>query len=145
MVPFVVLVVTRCKLSFPGVTDTKSFQLVLHMRDILARPFFRMCLVFNRRILSRHAKRIPPKRLKNVIATHPFHPREHIADHVVPDMSDVSVSRRIRKHHQAVIFWLVRVFANFERTPFGPPLLPFSFDRLGIIVAHRYQIRNRSL
>jgi hypothetical protein len=74
--------------------------------------------------------------MEHVKAAHALHARDDVADHVVADVSDVGVARRVCEHLEAVELRLLRVFANLKGAAILPPSLPLLFDCLGFIVGH---------
>jgi hypothetical protein len=136
LVPLVVVGQAGRDLALPGVADAQALQLPFHVGDVLDRPRLGMRSIFDRRVLRRQAERVPPERVQHVEAAHPLHPRDDIADRVIPDVSHVRVSRGVREHLEAVELGLVRILADFERTRGAPAFLPLGFDCLGFVLRH---------
>ncbi|GIT67844.1 MAG: hypothetical protein Ct9H300mP25_13160 [Acidobacteriota bacterium] len=136
LIPLVIRTVACRELTFPGITNPEALQLIFHMCDVVARPGFRMNVVLNRRILSGHTERVPTEWMQHVIAMHTLHPRNHVANHVIADMPNMSVARRIGKHHEAIKFWPRQILRDLKGTTVCPSLLPLFLDILGVIVAH---------
>ena len=68
-----------------------------------------MRALFDRGIFRRHAERIPPHRMQDIISLRHFETGDHIAHGVIAHMSHVNASRRIGKHFQHIIFWFAAV------------------------------------
>ena len=92
-----------------------------------------MDAVLDRRILSRHAERVPTHRVEDIISLHPPVPGDDVADRIVPHMTHVDPSGRIRKHLQAVIFFLPAGGPRPERVLLLPVLLPPGLYFFGVI------------
>ena len=136
LVPLVIRAITRRKLTFPSVTNPETLQLIFHMCDVVARPGFRMNVVLNRGVLCGHTERVPTEWMQHVIPMHTLHPRNHVANHVVSDMANMSMPRGVGKHHETIKFWPRQILGDLKGTTVCPPLLPFCLDFLGVIVAH---------
>ena len=136
LVPPVVLRVAGRDLALPGVADAEPLQLVLHVRDVLARPGLGVRPVLDRGVLGGHAEGVPTERMEHVVTAHPLHARHDVADHVVAHVSDVRVARRVGEHHEAVELRPVRVRGHLEGAALPPAPLPFLLYRLGVVVAH---------
>ena len=100
--------------------------------------------MLNCRVLCWKPKRVPSERMQNVEPLHTLHPCDHISDHVISDVTDMSVTRGVRKHHKAIEFGTLRIFRDFESTSLLPLLLPLSLDGLWFVVAHG-QIQKKQL
>ena len=136
LVPVVVGRQAGGDLALPGVADADALQLPLHVRDVLERPFLGMRAVLDRGILGRQAERVPAERMQHVEAEHPLHARDDVANHVVADVPDVGVPRRVGKHLEAVVLRPGGVLRHFERAGIGPAFLPLLLYRLGLVIGH---------
>jgi len=136
LVPPVVLRVAGRDLALPGVADPEPLQLVLHVRDVLARPGLGVRPVLDRGVLGGHAEGVPTERMEHVVTAHPLHARHDVADHVVAHVSDVGVAGRVGEHHEAVELRPVGVRGHLEGAALPPAPLPFLLYRLGVVVAH---------
>ena len=102
LVPAVVLGQAGRDLALPGVADAEALELPLHVGDVLERPGLGMRAVLDRGVLGRQAERVPAERMQDVEAAHALHARDDVADHVVADVADVRVPRRVGEHLEAV-------------------------------------------
>jgi hypothetical protein len=93
-------------------------------------------LVLNGGILGWKTKGVPAERMDYVVALHSFHPSHHVANHVVTDVPDVRMTRRIGKHHQAIKLWLRGICFYLKRPAFSPTLLPLLLNCLRGILGH---------
>lgn len=89
--------------------------------------------MFDGRILRWQSKRVPPHRVKDVIASHPEVPGDHISDGVVSKVSHMDSARGIRIHLKAVVLWLPGILRDPESVPLLPDPLPLGFYRLKIV------------
>ena len=85
-------------------------------------------------IFGRKTKGIPAHRMKHVITVHYFKTRHYIADGIIADMPHMQISRRIRKHFQAIIFRFRRILAHPINSFFFPIILPFFLNGRKIIL-----------
>ena len=115
LVPAVVLGQAGGDLAFPGVADPDALELPFHVGDVLERPLLGMGAVLDRGVLRRQAKCVPAERVQHVEATHPFHARDNVADHVIADVADVRVPRRVREHFEAVELRPGGIFGDLKR------------------------------
>ncbi len=136
LVPLVVVRQARGELALPGVADAQALELALHVGDVRQRGRPRMDAVLDGRVLGRQAEGVPAERVQHVEAAHPLRARHHVADHVVADVADVGVPRRVGEHLEAVELGLRRVFGHLERAAVPPPLLPLLLDGLRVVLAH---------
>src|SRR4029453_17858471 len=104
------------------------------------RPLLRMRACLDRGVLGGQTEPVPSKRVKYVEAAHPLHAGDDVADHVVADVADVSVPRRVGEHLQAVELRPGEVFSGLE-SPLAPPaVLPLLLDDLGLVISHDLKI-----
>ena len=136
LVPAVVVALAGSELALPGVADPEPLELALHVGDVVERPALGVGAVLDGRVLGRHAERVPAERMQHVVPLHPPGPGDHVADHVVADVTDVRVAGRVGEHHEAVELGAVGILGHLERAGGPPPLLPLPLDSLGIVVAH---------
>ena len=87
--PAVVFRMAGRHLAVPVVGKAQFLLLPPHVGDIAPGPFGWVNLVLDRRILRRHAERIPAHRMQHVVAAHFLEPRHDVADRIVADMSHV--------------------------------------------------------
>ena len=59
--------------------------------------------------------------------------RDDIIDREDAHMAHMQLSAWIRKHRQAIVFFLVGIFANFETSGLVPEFLSGQFNRFGIV------------
>ena len=59
LIPLVIRPIARRELTFPGITNPETLQLIFHVRDVVSRPRFRVGIVLNRGVLCRHTESIP--------------------------------------------------------------------------------------
>ena len=101
---------------------------------------FGMGAVLDRGVLGRQAEGVPAERMQHVEAAHPLHARDDVADHVVADVADVRVPRRVGEHLEAVELRLGRVLGDLEGRARPPAVLPLLLDCLGLVVGHDLEI-----
>ena len=66
LVPLVIFRFAGGDFAIPVVTESETLDLLGHGLDIGVGPFVRVRLVLDRRVLRRHAERIPPDRMQHV-------------------------------------------------------------------------------
>src|SRR5262249_9214634 len=75
--------------------------------------------------------------------------RDDLAEHVVPDMTDVELARRVGEHLEDVglppELLAGRRVVYVERAAFGPDALPLRLDCLWVIALHRTLQKRKSL
>ena len=104
-------------------------QLLAHRPDIGPGPFARMDLALHRRILGRHAERVPAHRVEHFVALHPPVAGDDVAHRVIADMAHVDAPRGIGEHLEHVGLGLVA--ARCRRGSSAPrPTAPASGGRL---------------
>ena len=140
LVPAVVGGLARGELALPGVADAEPLQLPLHVGDVVERPGFGVRPVLDGGVLGGQAEGVPAERVQDVEPPHPLHARDDVADHVVADVSDVGVPRRIGEHDEAVVLGAPRLFGHLEGALVGPAPPPLLFDGLRIVVGHGGQL-----
>ncbi len=136
LVPAVVIRQARGDLALPRVADAQTLELPFHVGDVFERPGLGMRLVLDSRVLGGQPEGVPTERVQDVEAAHALHARDDVADHVVADVSDVGVPRRVREHLEAVELRLVGILSDLEGAAVAPPLLPLLLDCLGFVVRH---------
>ena len=129
--------------KFPAPVNRQPHRLELsaHGVDILVSPGGGMHLPFHRRILGRHAERVPAHRMQDIEAARAFVARHDIAHRVIADMSHMDPPRRIGKHLKHIIFrpacGIGRVLLAGQKCIRGVPFrLPFRFNLFGVIAGH---------
>ncbi len=140
LVPVVVLREAGRDLAVPRIADPEPLELPLHVGDVFEGPGLRMRPVLDGGVLGRQAKGVPPERVEDVEPAHAFHTRDDVADHVIADVPDVRVPRRIGKHLEAVEFRLRRILRYLERSSGRPAFLPLALDGLGLVIGHDLSI-----
>src|SRR5262245_49220296 len=93
-----------------------------------------MDATLNRRVFGGEAEGVPAERMEHVVAAHPLHPREHVADAVIPYVSHVSVSRWIREHLETIELRLGGIRFDLKGARCGPSLLPLLVEVLRSII-----------
>ena len=87
---------------------------------------FGMNVVFNSVIFRGESERVPSHGIKDVITLHSSFSRHNIKRRIGPWMAYMqSLSRRIGKFNQCVIFWFGVVFRGLKRLFIVPDFLPF--------------------
>ena len=114
-------------LSIPVIRKTKLFKLQAHFFYIIPGPDIRMYSVLYSCVFGRKAKRVPSHGMQDVISVHLFKPCHHVSYRVISYMPHMELSRRIREHLEAVIFFLGLIFFGVEAVVFLPIFLPFLF------------------
>ena len=134
--PPVVVGLAGGDLAVPVVEDPRHLQLALALRDVFDRPCPRVqSAALHRRVLGRQSKRVPAKRMQHLEALHALHAREHVAHHVVAQMTDRQVARRIGVHHEVVELRLRRAVGRLHDPALDPDLLPLGLDLLRYVRA----------
>ena len=78
-------------------------------------------------VLSGKSKGIESHGMKDVIAVHLLESGHHVSDGIVPDVTHVEFSRRIREHLEAIEFFAFGIVGGLKDFFFFPDLLPFLF------------------
>ncbi len=89
LVPLVVFWKTCVHLSRPVITETQSFQLPFHVRNIIQSPFLGMYPLSNGRIFCGHTQGIPADGMNNVKSFHGHVAGNHISDRIIPYLPHV--------------------------------------------------------
>ena len=79
-------------------------QLRAHRFDVGVGPFRRMGVVLHRGVFRRHAERVPPHRMQDVVAARAPESGDDVAHRIVAHMAHMDAPRRIGKHLEHVIF-----------------------------------------
>ena len=146
LVPLVVTFIAGGKLAAPVNCQTQGLHLLLHVRNVAARPFSRRHTVFQRRVFSRQAKRIPAHRHQHVVALHPQAARQHVVDRVVAHMAHVQLAAGVGQHRASVelAFGLVADFAHAIRIGGIPGSLRLRFNGGGVVAGGGGSCERRS-
>ena len=112
------------ELPRPVERETDALELLAHCPDVCPGPFAGMDLALYRRILRRHAERVPPHRVKHLHALHAPIAGEHVAHGVIADVAHVNAPRWIGEHLQHIGLGLVAVAVGAEGLRLVPPRLP---------------------
>ncbi len=136
LIPCVVIGIARGELTFPRVADAQPLQLTFHVRDVPARRDLRVQAVLDGGVFRGQTEGVPAERVQHVEAAHPLHARHDIADRVVSDVPEMSVTGGVRKHVQAIELRSGRIDGHFERAGGGPTLLPLPVEVLRMVVGH---------
>ena len=139
LVPPVVVGVARGQLALPGIADAEPLELPLHVGDVVAGPGLGVRPVLDGGVLGGKAEGVPTERMQDVEPPHPLHAGDDVPDHVVADVSDVGVPRRIGEHDEAVVLGAPRLLGHLEGALVGPAPLPLLLDGLRIVVGHGVQ------
>ena len=68
----------------------------------------------DRRVLGRHAERVPAHWLQHVFAPHALIPRDDVVDREYTHVTHVQLAAWIREHGQAIELFLAAVLENLE-------------------------------
>ena len=96
--PTVVFRFTGGQFTVPVVTEAKAVKLVFHVGDVFIGPLAWSGIVFDCRVFSGKAKRIPTHRLHHVFALHALIARYHITNGVVAYVAHVQATRWVWEH-----------------------------------------------
>ncbi len=96
LVPAVVVRVAGGDLARPVDRKAHRLHLLLHVRDVLARPLRRRLAVLDRRVLRGQSERVPTHRHQHVLPAHAQMPVHDVVDRVVAHVAHVQLARRIR-------------------------------------------------
>ena len=132
--PPVVVLFVRADLSVPVVGESQLSQLLLHFRDVGARPDGGMGLILDRRVLRGKSEGVESDGMQHVIAVHVQVPGQHVGDGVIAHVTHMELARGIREHLQTVELLLVRIFRYVKYVFVLPDFLPSGFDLLEIIL-----------
>ena len=127
-------------LARPIERQTHRLELRPHRSDIGVGPFGGMGGVLHRRVLGRHAERVPAHRVQHVEAPRALVARHHVAHRVVADMAHMDAPGRVREHLEHVIFWPRIVVAGGEDGRVGPCLLPFLFGFADVVAFRPHDV-----
>ena len=116
LLPAVVLRATGGNLAAPVIGVAHALELRPHVINILVGPLCGRDPALDSGIFGRHAKGIPAHRLQNMLTLHTLVAGNNVADRKYPNVPHVQLAAGVRKHRQAVKFFLVRIFADFETT-----------------------------
>ncbi len=133
--PAVVIAVAGRLFAIPVDGQSETVELAAHLFDVSVRPFAGVDIPFDRCVLCRKAEGIPSHRMKNGMAAHPLHPRDHIRDHVVAHVTHVQSSRGIREHRQRVENRSCRILWGSVRPKVTPTRLPALLQFGGLVAA----------
>ncbi len=101
-------------------------ELVFEMLHVVFGDNFRMNMVFDSVIFRGEPERVPSHGIKDIISLHSSFSRHNIKRRVGPWMAYVqSLSRRIGKFHQCVIFRFGVIVRGLKRLFLVPDSLPF--------------------
>ena len=112
----------------PVVAEAHAFELLFHVIDIFVGPLSGMNFMLDGGVFRGQAESVPAHWMQNVETLHAFITGNNIADGVITDMADMNFTGRIRKHLQQIVFFLLRIFSNFEGIFIFPFFLPFLFN-----------------
>ena len=132
--PTVVFRATGCQFALPVITKPQQFELVAHIVNILIGPFRGRDIVLDGRILRWHSERIPAHRLQYILTQHALIARHHITNGVIAHMAHVQLSTGIGKHRQAIVFFLIRLFADDKGFMLIPEFLSGAFTGFGVVI-----------
>ena len=133
LLPAVVVGLAGGEFARPVDRKPETPQLRLHVFDVGVGPPGRGDVILDRRILCRHAERVPAHRLQHVAPAHAMVAGQYVADGVVAHVPHVQLSRRVGKHAEAVILGLAGVFGDAESLRTVPVLLCCDFDLGGTV------------
>ncbi len=120
------------ELAAPVDGEADPLQLLAHRRDIGAGPFAGMDVALHRRILGRHAERVPAHRVEHFMALHPPVAGDDVAHGVIADVAHVDAPRRIGEHLQDVGLGLGAAAVGAEAGRFLPARLPAAVGGAGV-------------
>ena len=110
----------------------EPLQLPLHVGDVFERPGLGVRAVLDRGVLGGQAERVPAERMQDVEAAHALHAGDDVTDHVVADVSDVGVARRVGEHLEAVELRLLGILGDLEGAVVAPLRPATSFRLSGV-------------
>ena len=93
--------------------------------------------MFDGRVLSRQAERVPTHGMQHVEAAHLGVAGDDVADRVIAHMPHVDVARRVREHLEHVLLGLGMIFRDLVQVGIFPSLLPTRFDLVRVVLFHR--------
>ena len=93
-------------------------------------------LTFDRGVFRRQTEGVPSHRVQHVEALRRLVACDHVSERVIPDVSHMDASRRIREHLQHVILLLAGVDIDLEAAGVRPRGLPSCFAFLHVISRH---------
>src|SRR5690606_26099271 len=99
-----------------------------------------MDALFHRRVLRRHAERIPAHRVQHFVPGHPLVAGQHVAHRIVAHVADVDAPRWIGEHLEDVALRLIAGAVRFEAARFVPCTLPspVGVRRIETLLGHGY-------
>ena len=130
---FVVIGIAGRDLARPVQRQSHRLQLRLHLRDVLVGPGLGMDLALHRRVLRRHAERVPAHRVQHREAARAFVARHHVAHRVVAHVPHMDAPRRVGEHLQHVVFRARVVVLRGEDGLIVPGLLPARLGVAGVV------------
>ena len=86
------------------------------------------CIFFHGGVFCRHPKCVPAHRVQNVETARTFIPRDYIAHRIIPHMSHVNATRRIREHFQDIVFRATGIVVSGKTLSIFPRCLPEAFS-----------------
>ena len=101
--------------------------------------------MLNSRVFCRQAKCIPSHRRQHIKTFHNFIPGYHVSNNIISAVANMKGSRRIGKHHQAIVFWLFGAWIHFKQILITPILLPFWFNLIKRIGFFHFISQNQHL
>ena len=132
--PLVILFLASGNFPVPVVAEAQALQLTVHFRNVAVRPNCRMNIILNSRVFCRQSEGVPSHRMQNIVSLQSLETCNYVSDGVVPHMSHVQLTGRIRKHFQNVILLFVVILHGLERIFFFPYVLPLLFNFCEIVL-----------
>ena len=120
-------------LARPVERQPHRLQLLLHRRDVVVGPGFRVHLAVDGRVLRRHAEGVPAHRVQHGVAHGSLKARHHVAHGVVAHVAHVDAPGRVREHLQHVVFRPGVVVLGGEDAALSPDALPAGFGFAGVV------------
>ena len=116
------------ELAAPVDREPHRAELAPHRGDVLVGPRARVDALLHRRVLGRHAERVPAHRVQHVVALHPAEAGVGVRRrHRVP-VADVHVAGGVGVHGQLVPLGARVVVPHGVQAVRGPPRLPLAVD-----------------
>ena len=120
-------------LARPVERQAHRLELLLHRRDVVVGPVFRMHLAVDGGVFRRHAEGVPAHRMQHGVAHGAFEARHNVAHRVVAHVPHVDAPRWVGEHLEHVIFRPRVVVLGREDASIGPDLLPTGLGLAGVI------------
>ncbi len=121
--------------EFPAPVERQPdrLQLLPHRRDVVVGPRLGRDIALDRGVFRRQPERVPAHRVQYVIAPGTHEARQHVAQRIVADMTDMDAPGRVGEHLEHVVFRpRIVVFAG-ENGLVLPLALPARLGFTGVV------------